>query len=519
MNTALHSFVKAEPARGNRFRTLILAGLGCCAPVLLSAQTTSLDVVKYELSLHLNLEERGIFAPRNTLSATAKITFTNTLESSVDRVPVVLNRLLRVEAVRTGDGRPLGFSQRLTGLEEWELYQANAVTVSLDGPLPPGDTLTLGIDYAGGMDGVQESGMLYVQESLDPDFTIIRAESSSYPHLAEPTRDGLNGRLRGGDAFKQVVEVTVPDGLVVASGLELTGKSTVDGWTTWAYQSREPSNQIVLPVGPYEVIESGTTRVYHFSEDRAGAELVSQGIDEAMALYETWFGALHNPASFVVVEIPEWHGSQALRPTIIQEATAFRDASGMVELYHEISHLWNVKEVGLHPSRWNEGLAMYLMAVTAAELEEPGRFDSLLERYVELLRSTLERDTQYQDVPLAQAGERDATSAVAYSGGGIFFGLLHRRIGRAHLLEILKDFLAEHRQAGATTMEFADFILSRAPEARQIFDEWFLGSTYADLVLQGASFEELAERYTIQHDRAPAGAIGSRLLHGLLILL
>ncbi len=245
-------------------RILVLVGLGLCAPTVLGAQTTNLDVIQYDLAVRLNLERRGVFAPLNTLSATAKITFINTLGSSVHRVPVVLYRLLRVEAVRTGDGRPLHFSQRLTGLENWELYQANAVTVTLDRPLPPGDTLTLEIDYGGGMVGVQESGMLYVQESLDPDFSIIRAETSSYPHLAEPTRESLRESFGERDGFDQVLEVTVPEGLVVASGLELTGKNTADGWTTWAYRSRKPNGQILLPVAPYEVIEVGSNRIYHF---------------------------------------------------------------------------------------------------------------------------------------------------------------------------------------------------------------------------------------------------------------
>jgi hypothetical protein len=482
--------------RRTSISAIIFTCLTVSAPALLGAQTTDLDILKYDLSLRLNLEKRGVFAPLNTLSATARITFANTRESSVNRVPVVLYRLLRVEAVRTGDGRPLNFSQRLTGLENWEMYQANAVTVNLNSSLSPGDTLTLEIDYAGGMVGVQESEMLYVQESLDPDFTIIRAETSSYPHLAEPTRKGLRERLAGGDSFDQVLEVAVPEGLVVASGLELTSKNTVDGWTTWAFRSREPSFQILLPVAPYEVIEVGPSRVYHFPEDRAGAQRVSQGITDAMALYKSWFGALRDQSSFAVVEIPEWHGSQALRPTVIQEATAFRDASAMAELYHEVSHFWNVADPSLTPSRWNEGLAMYLQELTQQVLQgDTAGLERAWDRDRQALARELDEHPEYRDVPLIQAGEKGLTSVLSYRGGGLMFALLHHRLGQERLLSELREFYQSYFKSGATSKEFADFIVARAPDARRIVDEWFLGSTYSKLLLDGLDFAALVKRY------------------------
>ena len=338
--------------------------------------------------------------------------------------------------------------------------------------------------------------MLYVQESLDPEFTILRAETSVYPHLAEPTRDGLRRRLAGDDAFEQVVEVTVPEGHVVASGLELLGERTADGWATWRYRSREPSSQIVLPVARYEVIELGRTRVYHFPEDREGAERVAGGIADAMALLERWFGPLRDSSSFAVAEIPEWHGSQALRPTVIQEATAFRDESAMRELYHEVSHFWNVDEPSLTASRWNEGLATYLQELIQQELHsDPGRLDREMERDLRGLRDQLERHPEYRGVPLIEAGERDLTSVLSYRGAGLMFGLLHHRLGSERLFSLLGDFYQERHASGATSQEFADFLLSRAPEARAIVDEWFVGGTYSALILEGMAFQALVGRY------------------------
>jgi len=403
---------------------------------------------------------------------------------------------MNVDAVRNSEGKALEFSQRLAGLENWKLYQANVVTIDLDRPLPSGGTSTLEIDYTGPMVGIRESQMLYVQDSLDPEFTIIRAESASYPHLAEPTRESFRHRLAGSDVFDQVVTITAPETIVVASGLELTQRKTEGEWTTWAYRSRQPNFQIIVPVASYEVIETDAARVYYFPEDREGAQRVSQGITDAMALYEIWFGALREDSSFAVVEIPEWYGSQALRPTVIQDARAFRDAAAMPELYHEISHFWNVADPAPAPSRWNEGLAMYLQEITSQALNDDAEeLDRTWENAFERLKRQLEEHPDYRDVPLVQAGEMNLTSVLSYRGGQLMFALLHHRLGQEQLLDVLRDFYQTYIESGATSEDFANFVLTQAPGAKHIIDEWFLGSDYSSLVLDEPDFTALIQRY------------------------
>lgn len=75
------------------------------------------------------------------------------------------------------------------------------------------------------------------------------------------------------------------------------------------------------------------------------------------------------------------------------------------------------------------------------------------------------------------------------------FALLHHRLGRDHLLALLREFYQGHVAAGATSEEFADFVVTRAPAARRIIDEWFLGSEYSNLILGEPSFAALVPRY------------------------
>ena len=473
----------------------VLGGLLCVTNPA-RAETADFDVLEYRLSVSMTLEKKGVWAPLNTLSATARITFKNSSDAPADRIPLVLHRLMRVESVSVGNGPSLEFSQHLAGIQDWDAYQANVVSVVLDEPLASGSTHTLEITYGGGLRGVQESGMLYVQDTLDPAFTILRAESSVYPHIAEPTRQSLLSAFRGGDGFDQLLDVTVPDGLVVASGHELVDKVTTDGQVTWTYRSEAPGFQIIVAIAPYEVIEVGKNRIFHFAEDSAGAERVAKGIGDAMALFEKWFGPLGDTQSFAVLEIPEWHGSQALRPTVLQEATAFREAEGMGELYHEISHFWNVDDPAPEASRWNEGLATYLQALAEQELGgKEGLMRQEMEGYRERMKQSLEENPEYRDVPLVLAGEKGLTSALSYRGGALFFGLLHGKLGQEELHSILKDYYQQHYESGATSEAFAEFLLTQAPEAQPIVDEWFLGSRYSELLLEGLDFEALLGRY------------------------
>jgi hypothetical protein len=406
---------------------------------------------------------------------------------------------LQVEEVRNGRAERLPFTQRLGRLDGWELYQANVVAIDLARPLPAGGTTTIEIDYTGPMVGIQESGMLYVQDSLDPEFTIIRGESAIYPHLAEPTMDSLLYRFgRGGDAFDQFVSITVPDDVLVASGLLLSDKRTKDGMTTWDYRSLQPNFQIMLPVAAYEVIEMAAVRIYFFAADKEGAQRVAKGIGDAMTLFESWFGTLAEDSSFAVVEIPEGYGSQALRPTVILDARAFRSPSSMPELYHEISHFWNVKDPSLTPARWDEGLAMYRQEIVWRELDgESADLGSTWGSAFRGLKRQLDEHPEYLDVPLIQAGERNLTSVLSYRGGQLMFALLDRHLGREPLLEVLGDFYQKYAASGATSEEFAEFFVSQAPGAKRIIDEWFLGSAYSDLVLAEPDFDALVLRYQL----------------------
>lgn len=86
-------------------------------------------------------------------------------------------------------------------------------------------------------------------------------------------------------------------------------------------------------------------------------------------LYTQWFGPLQQYQGYAVIEIPDGWGSQADVTSIIQAAAAFKETERTQEVYHEISHLWNVEEKEALPPRWNKGLAMFLHYLTVENVE------------------------------------------------------------------------------------------------------------------------------------------------------
>ena len=139
---------------------------------------------------------------------------------------------------------------------------------------------------------------------------------------------------------------------------------------------------------------------------------------------------------------------------------------------------------------------MYLQEVVQGE--QDGNSEDLVATWndgFQGLKRELEKHPEYREVPLIRAGERNLTSVLSYRAGQLMFALLEHRLGRQQLLAVLGAFYQEYAVSGATSEEFAEFVLLQAPNAKRIIDEWFLGSAYSDLVLAEPDFDALVLRY------------------------
>lgn len=134
-----------------------------------------LKAAAYDLGLRFDFEAEKLFAE-------CRLTVLNPSTAPVDKIPLILYRLLKVTAITDEEGQALPFSQRIAAFEDWDRMQVNSIEVTLR-PIPAGDRRILIIKYEGYLAGYADAGMLYVKDSVKRDFTIVRQDCLAYPEI------------------------------------------------------------------------------------------------------------------------------------------------------------------------------------------------------------------------------------------------------------------------------------------------------------------------------------------------
>lgn len=428
------------------------------------------------------------------LTGRALIVVENVSSDPAREVPLNLNRLMTVSQVTDENGQPLDFSQDVVTFVDQPRRQVNHVAVLLPAPMPPKGTATVIVDYAGFLVGYTETGSLYIRDRIDERFTILREDALAFPVAGLPSRRANRAAKRLDFNFE--ASITVPERLTVASGGELVRRTVDDGLATYVYRSTAPVPFLNLPIAEYGVREAQGIRVYHFPEDAAGAERVLERSLQALRLLGDWFGPLDSPPRFAIMEIPEGWGSQAnLAGGIIQTADAFRAPDSLRELYHELSHLWNVPDTDRPSPRWNEGLAMFLQCRLAQELDGWDGMETYVERVADRLLEDTGSDPDYRDTPFVRYGEAALTD-YSYDTGLLMFYVLQQVAGDPQLLEALGGYYRRYRKTGGSFEELVRHLSTATGlDLAALFDDWVYTTRWRDRLRGRQSMKSLAESY------------------------
>jgi len=449
-----------------------------------------LKTVACKLDIRIDYEKEEIFGE-------CRLTIVNGSREPLGKIPLILYRLMKVTAVKDEDGAPLPFDQRLLTFEDWDKYQANLIDVGLKAPVPAGEKKTIDILYEGYLAGLTETGMRYVKDHVDKDFTIIRPDCLAYPMIGYPSFTA--NRALGMQAFDYEVSLTVPDSLVVANGGRAMGAITKNGLTTYSYRNILPAWRIDLAVAQYGVIEDREQgfKVFHFAQDQEGAQRVLRALRESTALFSGWFGPVQGAAVFSVIEIPEGFGSQADVTSALQTRDAFRDPDQLVQLYHEVSHRWNVRSLDPEPPRFeSEGLAMLLQNLAKEKLEKkPGSLDKGAERLRDYFRRECKEDMKAKTTAMIDYGKEKLTD-VSYSKGMLFFYVLYKTAGEDNFLKAMGGFYQTYKDKGATAAEFVSYLKKNIKlPLDAFFKDWITGAASSDDLLGPLSLDEIVRKY------------------------
>ena len=281
----------------------------------------------------------------------------------------------------------------------------------------------------------------------------------AFPVLGIPSRKALRAMPRAPFAFSAAI--TVPGDLVVATGGRATGATKRDLLTTWMYRSDDPVPFLNVAIAPYRILTQPGVQVFHFPQDSAGAAMLMRSATNAVRQYTQWFGPLSREPNLTVVEIPEGWGSQAsLAAGIIQTADAFRDRAQLYQVYHELSHVWNVSDLDRPSPRWNEGLASFLQWRMAAELDGWADWTARLGRIERSIRGKCQSGSPCATVPFADYGKAGLTD-LSYSVGAAMFYVLYQTLGADAFDRAYREFFARHRDRGATSADLVAAFESR----------------------------------------------------------
>jgi hypothetical protein len=479
----------------------VRVGRGLAAVAMLSLLPAVRPAAAHETAGHdPRLRLRGIELsvdidyPKERLAGTALLEVENLSENPENEASLLLGRLLRFDRVETPGGSPLRFRQQIAAFADLPKMQVRQAVVELAEPIPPHGRAQLRVAYSGYLVGYAETGMLYVQDHIDPEFTIVRADAYAFPVVGLPSYEKIKSIPRVDFSFD--LRATVPDGLTVANGGELVDRTEKDGRATWHYRSRSPSPFLNFTTAKYDVAEKDGIRLYSFPQDREGAARVLESARRAVGLFRSWFGPTAGPPRFAVIEIPSHFGSQAsLAGGIIQTASTFRDPDGLIELYHEISHFWNPPDLEPLSPRINEGLAMYLQFCAAQEIDGRRDIDARMEARVHRLIEAAQKEPRLSTTPLADFGKAGMTDW-SYGVGQLLFDQLERTAGPETFREIVGGFYQKYKASGATTADFAALAKARGGEpVARLLGEWLTSTRWLERLRSGESLDAMARRY------------------------
>lgn len=287
-------------------RKLLLAFAAAVA--FAASAAASQSVAPFPLSVsHVGLRVRVDFT-KGTVSGTETLTVENMSTGAVSAVPLNLNRLMQYAGASDSAGA-LKLAQEIHTFEDRPRLQVNHGTVPLRRSLPPHEKTTIAVEYAGYLAPYTETGSLYIRDTVDEAFTILRRDAYAYP--AVESLSALVNRASPQSSFGFEAHVTVPSTHTVATGGRLIDSNSDNGETTFHFRSVHPVPFLNIAVTRYKTLGRNGARIYYFPEDAAGATRIAEKTDAAMHLLTNWFGPLAEAPEFTIIEIPDGWGSQA----------------------------------------------------------------------------------------------------------------------------------------------------------------------------------------------------------------
>lgn len=377
------------------------------------------------------------------------------------------------------------------GIETRPVLEASdsALRVPLPEPLPPGEAITLQVDFT-----VELSQEAETSSGVLGRFDEYLLLDGFYPVVLVFDDEGWNaqdlvpiGDVTYLDASFYLVRVTAPRGLVlVASGSEIgRDRSGASQVVTFA---SGPARDFYLAGHPDLEVASGrvgetTINSYGRVVDREGAELALRFAGDALALFAERLGP-YPYAEFDVVGTPmralgiEYPGMTTISVALYDLESMVADLPAPIVLegtvVHEVAHQWFYNVVGndqLDEPWLDEALAQFLTGWYYRETYG----DQAEQEYRQSWTSRWDRIGQ-EPIPIGQptsAYTADTYSPIVYGRGPLFVAALENVMGRTVFAGFLRDYFETNQWKIATGESFRALAEQHCRcDLDEMFAEW-----------------------------------------------
>lgn len=426
----------------------------------------------------------------STIDSSATLSLTNAGNQDQDHVLLQLGRLMSVESVLL-DGQPVQFTQDIVRLSDWPAHQILSLDIDLERQIPAGASATVSVHYSGYLVGYAETGMLYVQDHIDPEFTILRTEAYAFPQIGGPSYEDRAAQPRIDFDFTARIRLPSTANDQVLAGPVAATRIVEDDQIVWTMKGDTPLPFLNLAIAPFQKVEADGATIFVRKEHLDTANEFARRLDDAMGQLQQWFGPPPDK-KLVMIDIPEGWGSQA-HPVagILLDSSAFEPTSDLQYLVHELAHIWHPSESDTPPDRWNEGFATFVQwRISNDENEEESTY------FEQRARSALDRlGDKSEYLSLDALGENEATGR-AYGQGGIFFSLLYQILGQENFDRAHALLFERARGQAISNRQWLDALVpSGCPAYPLLISEWVEGSYGLASLKDGETLTSMADRY------------------------
>ena len=452
---------------------------------LVAAASQDVPIVRhYELNISIEPAD-------SVYHAEARVRLANVSTRPITEIPVLLYRLVRVTKVVDANSKPLPFQQTLTAMSDEPDWQVNSMIVRLGAPLASNTSTEIVLTYGGSIWGYREV-MPYVQDQINEDYALLRAETMAYPMVAQARRSGWLSAQQ--EPFTYRIRTAVPTGWIVACGDSRRTNTAAGQQTIFECESDLPREHMEIAAAKFQVIEDATSGlgIYALLQDADAARKVLGDLKRARAYFGSYF---QRPAQggYTVIEIPAGWGSQASTGYCIQTPDTFRNPSEIRQLYHELAHGWNAQAIGTTQRArfFDEAFANYFAALALREFSGPEAFASEMDRLRSSFIGQAKREPRFTTVPISKWGEFEIGGG-SYTKGAWSLYVLNRILGDDAFRKAISNFVNNYSSKPADFSSFQQQLeRSTGRNLTPFFERWIYGTESSQDLLQGKSFEEM----------------------------